>query len=264
MENTQSILTEIVANKKLEVASRKAKLSAEAIMCDAPIAKQAFYKALSGPEMQLVAEIKPKSPSAGTLKADFNLTGMLPIYNKYATAISVLTDKKYFSGDLDLLLAVSCHSPRPALCKDFIIDEYQIYEARHVHAQAVLLIVKILKPDQLERLYRTIVNLGMTPVVEVQSGKELETALALDPMVLLINNRNLEDFSIDLQTTINLVPKIPDSVITISASGIETRADIERLLPYCRRFLVGSSLMKSDDLEAKFIELLGLQNDNVN
>jgi indole-3-glycerol phosphate synthase len=143
----------------------------------------------------------------------------------------------------------------PTLCKDFVIDPYQCFEARLAGAQAVLLIVKILDDPLLDELYKIIVALGMTAVVEVQSENELSRALALQPQVILINNRNLETFAIDFQTTKTLAPKISKEVITISASGISHARDIEELLPYCSNFLIGSSLMVAADLSEKLREL---------
>jgi indole-3-glycerol phosphate synthase len=169
-----------------------------------------------------------------------------------------LTDEKYFGGSLDLLASIAARTTRPALCKDFIIDPHQCFEARLNGAQAVLLIVKILDRTRLCELHSIIVDLGMVPVVEVQTERELETALAAEPSVILINNRNLDTFEIDLATTEKLAALVPSSAVTVSASGIESQADLERLRSFCQCFLIGSSIMKADNIEEKLRELAGV------
>lgn len=207
------------------------------------------------PAVKLITEIKPASPTAGVLKADFELAPILEVYNTYASAISVLTDEKFFNGSLALLSQVVAQSPHPVLCKDFILDPYQVYEARCAGADAVLLIVKILEKKQLAHLHALIEDLGMTPVVEIQNEAELELALTVHPKVLLINNRDLSTFEISLETTQRLAPKIPKDIVVISASGIQTRHDIDTLLPVASCFLIGSALMQAPDLARKLQEL---------
>jgi indole-3-glycerol phosphate synthase/phosphoribosylanthranilate isomerase len=256
-----SRLDEIVENKKHEVASRKQLRSTADLEKSATRAEGQFLQSLRSGNLnvpRLITEIKPKSPSAGVLKENLSLDEVLQSYNKYAAAISVLTDEKFFGGSLSLLHDVSARSVVPTLCKDFIIDRHQCFEARISGAEAVLLIVKILAPQQLQELHATIEALGMVPVVEVQTETELEAAAALHPQVILINNRNLTTFAVDLATTEHLAPHVPPSALTVSASGIETRADIERLSSFARVFLIGSSLMRAANLEAKLAELVGV------
>jgi indole-3-glycerol phosphate synthase len=252
-----SRLDEIVANKRMEVEERKLLRSTNEIKGQAVPAQKRFLKAIREDGVRLVAEIKPKSPSAGVLRREISLDSILCAYDKYAAAISVLTDEKYFGGSLDLLEQVSLKSSRPALCKDFVIDPHQCFEARINGAEAVLLIVKILDPARLTELYETIMRLGMTAVVEVQTEDEMELALSLRPEVVLINNRDLGTFEIDLATTARLASQVPQDVTLISASGIESKADIDRLGSYCRVFLIGSALMKADSIEGKLAELAG-------
>ena len=147
------------------------------------------------------------------------------------------------------LLSVSKMTELPTLCKDFVIDPYQCYEARHAGASGILLIVKILEDDQLKLLHATATSLGLTSVVEVQTEPELKRALLIEPTVILINNRNLDTFETDLKTTHKLAPTVPIGPTVISASGINCKRDIERLLPFCLNFLIGSALMQSDDME---------------
>lgn len=249
------ILREIVSNKREEVASRKSACSTAKIRKQVHPAKGSFLPALSAASVQLIAEIKPKSPSAGQLRTSVNVSELASLYGKYCAAISVLTDSKYFGGSLDALETVASSTDVPVLCKDFVIDEHQILEARLRGAEAVLLIAKILDSDQLARLHEAAVALNMVPVVEIQNEAELETALAVGPRAILINNRDLSTFDIDLSTTERLAPLIPRGVKVIAASGIETKEDILRLRRLTNAFLVGSSLMRSDDVEQKLIEL---------
>jgi indole-3-glycerol phosphate synthase len=251
------ILLEIVEHKRIEVEQRKSALPQSHLEKMIEPADGRFQRALAEPGLKLITEIKPSSPSAGVLKEKVDIDAVLAAYNPYASAISVLTDKKYFNGSLDLMSEVVAKSLRPVLCKDFLLDAYQVCEARLAGAQAVLLIVKILEQAELHRLHEAALNLGMTPVVEVQTEEELELALELSPQVVLINNRDLTTFEIDLATTEKLAPLLPPSVAGVSASGIQSRAHIERLLPYCRRFLIGSSLMQAEDLESKLKEMTG-------
>jgi len=256
-----SRLDEIVDNKKHEVASRKQLQATTDLEGLAKKTDGRFLQSLrssSDSLPRLITEIKPKSPSQGVLKEHLSLDEVLESYNKYAAAISVLTDEKYFGGSLALLQDVSARSVVPTLCKDFIIDPHQCFEARLSGAEAVLLIVKIVAPRQLQELHATICELGMVPVVEVQTEAELQTATALNPQVILINNRDLTTFAVDLATTERLAPLVPRSAVTVCASGIETRADIERLSSFSRVFLIGSSLMRAANLEAKLAELSGL------
>jgi indole-3-glycerol phosphate synthase len=247
--STGTILDEIVAHKREEIAARKASRPLALVRRDTRKCRIDFREALQGEGIKLIAEIKPKSPSAGQLAEDLNLAAVVAAYSKYAAAISVLTDERYFGGSLALLGQVGGLTDRPLLCKEFVIDPYQVYEARHSGAAAVLLIVKILPDDLLQELQAVVRELGMTAVIEVQTEGELQRALAVKPDVVLINNRDLTSFEIDLNTTIRLAPLVPASVLCVSASGINTRADIESLLDHTNKFLIGSSLMRSANLE---------------
>ncbi len=245
-------LAEIVAARRSSCAGRS--LAPAADLQPAP---GRFLAALAADRPSLIAEIKPRSPSEGVLQAAPDLTRLLPLYAAYAAAISVLTEPDYFGGSFDLLAEVARRSPRPALCKDFIVHPAQVHDARHAGAEAVLLIVKILDDAQLADFHAEIRRWNMTPVVEVQTEAELDRALRVDPAVILINNRDLASFEISLDTTKRLAPRVPSGIVTIAASGIHRRADIETLLPYCTRFLVGTSLMRAADLASAFADLLG-------
>lgn len=268
LSENSAILPEIVANKQLEVIAQKAIVSPEK-MLEAVQSKLLrrrqestdafpFERSLREKKsVHLITEIKPASPSLGVLQEKPDLKALIGIYNEYASAISVLTDWKYFQGDLALLSQVSRTSPLPALRKDFIIDAYQLHEALLSGASAVLLIVKILSDEMLEHLHEQSRNLGMTPVVECQDETELERALAIGANVLLFNNRNLSTFEISLKTTHRLTGALKQRCsqkafkekIIISASGIASRADIQGLLNDTHCFLIGSALMKKPQSE---------------
>jgi indole-3-glycerol phosphate synthase len=205
----------------------------------------------------LVAEIKPASPSRGDLRADADPVNIARVYAENgAAAISVLTDRQFFKGDLNNLKAARVGADVPLLRKDFIIDEYQVFESRALQADAILLIVRILDDEQL-RAYRMLAEeLGMAALVEVHDEGEVDRALASEARVVGINNRNLGDFSVDLKRTEWLTPKIPEGIITVSESGIFSSADVERARDAgADAVLVGEALMRAEDVGDKVREL---------
>ncbi|MEM0952108.1 MAG: hypothetical protein AAGI66_08215 [Cyanobacteria bacterium P01_H01_bin.74] len=247
----QGILDQIVAHKKNEIAARKKTVPLETFLQNAQacsVQNQLVSVIESCQSSQLpcfILELKPHSPSEGVLQKAPDSNAIILAYNAYGHAISVLTDAKYFGGSLDLLKNVVHQTAHPVLCKDFIIDPYQIYEARAAGAQVILLIVKALDDVALKELTTLCRTLGMTPLIEVQTEAEVKRALEVNPQVLLINNRNLQTLAIDLSTTRRLSALIPEGIYKLSASGIKTREDIESLLPFCDGFLMGSTLMKT-------------------
>lgn len=258
-----NVLDAIVAHKREEVAARKKDRPLAQWMTQVKAAPQpqpletAIRQAT--PKPACILEIKPASPSAGVLQETLDLASILPIYAQYGVSISVLTDAHYFGGSLALLQSVSNQVALPTLCKDFIIDPYQVYEARQAGAQAVLLIVKALSDAQLAELNQLVLTLGMTPLIEVQDAEEVKRALKINPSILLINNRNLQSLKMDLSTTERLSPLIPEGVLKIAASGIQDKADLLKLQPHCDGFLIGSTLMRQPSPEAlatKLQELL--------
>lgn len=255
-----SVLDDIVSNKRCEIAARKSLRTQDELQRHAASrpAEGTFLSGFVATEINLIAEIKPRSPSMGTLSDKPDIKKIVATYSKFARAISVLTDEKYFGGSLELLAEVNDYTSLPVLCKDFVIDPYQCYEARLAGAEAVLLIVKILTDEQLSELYQTTLALNMVPLVEIQSEGELERALLIrpQPSALLINNRNLSTMQIDLTTTSRLMPQVPPGSTVISASGILQCRDIESLLHTCNNFLIGSALMMSDCLEETLSELV--------
>jgi indole-3-glycerol phosphate synthase len=218
-----------------------------------------FQAAVRGEGIRLIAEIKRASPSKGWLCPELDVSVTASSYAKGgAAAISVLTERTWFKGDLADLATARQATQLPLLCKDFIVDPYQIYEARVWGADAVLLIASLLSPDELCTLIEVAQGLGMAALVEVHTEAELDNALSADATLIGINNRNLSDFSVDLGTTLRLRPLIPASIAVVSESGIRSFTDISNLRSAgVNAFLVGEALVSSPDPEAKLRELRG-------
>jgi indole-3-glycerol phosphate synthase len=207
---------------------------------------------------RVIAEIKKASPSKGVIRPDFEPVAIARTYAANgAAALSVLTDGKYFQGHLSFLERISQAVPLPLLRKDFIIGAYQIFESRVALADAILLIVAALGTDQLEELSALAQDLGMAALIEVHTIEELERVLPLRPSLIGINNRDLRTFQTDIQTTLQLLPLIPDGVVVVSESGINTGTDIARLWDQgVDAFLIGETLMRAPDPGMKLRELL--------
>jgi indole-3-glycerol phosphate synthase len=253
-----TILDEICAHKRSEVGERQACVSVAEIERLASTAKpvRAFQPRR---EIALIAEVKHRSPSKGDFVATLDPPAQAQAYELGgADAISVLTDERYFGGSFGDLEAVRSAVELPVLCKDFILSDYQLYEARAHGADLVLLIVAAMNDRPLIALHACALDLGMTPLVEVHDQHDLARALALGAQVIGINNRDLTDFSVDLLTTEYLAPLIPDDVMVISESGIAVRDDVERVVRAgARGVLVGETLMRSDDPARTVRELVG-------
>ena len=191
----------------------------------------------------IIGEIKPRSPSAGILRQSVNVRKLVgEMEGADAAGISVLTEGALFGGSPELLMEASHRTGLPLLRKDFLLTESELEESEALGADAVLLIVRLLG-DQLPSMYDRALDLGLTPLVEVHDEDEMKMASSLDPVIIGVNNRNLEDFTIDLQTTARLAPMAPRGCTIISESGFRSREDILRVEPYCDAFLVGSALM---------------------
>lgn len=261
-----NILLEIVENKKREVVIKRQKKPLELLLKELPEVSppRNFRGAISSsPQPVLIAEIKKASPSAGIIREEFNPVEIARIYEQSrAAAISILTDEKYFQGNLEHLKSVREKVDLPILQKEFIIDEYQIYEARIWGADAVLLIVSVLAPPQARYFSFLARKLGMDCLVEVHTENELRIALEMGAEIIGINNRNLEDFSVDLSTTAHLKEKIPCGKIVVSESGIQSAEDVLRLKSLkINAILIGETLLRSKDIGAKINELgLGVAN----
>lgn len=218
-----------------------------------------FQKALKAAGFGLIAEVKRASPSRGSLRPSLDAADMARLYARAgANAVSILTEPDFFQGSLEDLKAAREAMNLPLLRKDFILEPYQVYEARVFGADAILLIVAILPLKKLSQLLALCQELGMDALVEVHQQAELETALKANAQMIGINNRNLNDFSADLKTTLRLRPLIPPEVVVVSESGIHSHADVELL---CQAgvdaVLIGEALVTSPDPLAKIRELLG-------
>ena len=218
-----------------------------------------FTEALSRPGTSLIAEFKRRSPSAGALREGSAVGEMVAAYERGgAAAISVLTEEEHFGGSLADLGEARAAASLPILRKDFTVDRYQLHEAKVEGADAVLLVVGALRPGELAELHAEARELDLDALVEVHTDAELEEALELDVDVIGINNRDLEDFRVDLRRTLDLLPEVPAGKTVVSESGIAARADVEDLERVgVDAILVGEALMRSPDPESAVRELGG-------
>jgi indole-3-glycerol phosphate synthase len=260
-----TFLDRIVAHKREEVAARRERTplaEVERIARDQSPALD-FAGALSAPGMRLIAEVKGASPSKGVLIDPFDPPAIAADYLAAgADAISVLTDEHFFHGSLDQLRAVKALSlagatPRPVLRKDFLLDRYQVAEARAADADAILLIVAMLSDTELRDLHAAAHEYGMAALVEVHNEAEAERAVAAGATLIGINNRDLHSFKVDLAVTERLAPLLPTGVTIVGESGIGTAADVQRLAAAgVDAILVGESLVKAPDRGAAIRELV--------
>ncbi|MDZ7278297.1 bifunctional indole-3-glycerol-phosphate synthase TrpC/phosphoribosylanthranilate isomerase TrpF [Pantoea eucrina] len=245
-----TVLEKIVQDKALWVEARKAQQPLASFQNALQPAARHFYDALRGARTAFILECKKASPSKGLIREDFDPATIAGIYREYAAAVSVLTDEKYFQGDFAFLPIVSAAITQPVLCKDFIIDPYQIYLARHYQADAILLMLSVLDDEQYRQLAAVAHSLKMGVLTEVSNEEELARAIALEAKVVGINNRDLRDLSIDLNRTRQLAPQLGSGVTVISESGINSYAQVRELSHFANGFLIGSALMEEADLQA--------------
>ncbi len=265
---SDSILDEIVATKHREIAAARARLpleELEAQAAEAPPVRD-FRAALAGPgPIQLIAEVKKASPSAGVLREDFDPIAIARTYQAHGAAcLSVLTDVSYFQGHLSYLARIRAAVVIPLLRKDFLIDEYQVVEARMAGADAILLIAEILDDAQMRLLLARARSLGMAALVELHDEANLDRVLAAGADLVGINNRDLGRFVTDLDLTLRLRDRVPDDVLLVAESGIRNRSDVERLEKAgVSAILVGETLMRADDIGLAVEQLLGLATEGV-
>ncbi|MBS0856532.1 MULTISPECIES: bifunctional indole-3-glycerol-phosphate synthase TrpC/phosphoribosylanthranilate isomerase TrpF [unclassified Tatumella] len=243
-----TVLEKIVADKALWLAARKARQPLSDFQQALVPSARNFYQALQRDKSAFILECKKASPSKGLIREDFDPAAIAAVYRDYASAVSVLTDEKYFQGNFEFLPEVSAAITQPVLCKDFIIDPYQIYLARYYQADAILLMLSVLDDQQYQALADVAHSLNMGVLTEISNQQELDRALKLKPRVAGINNRDLRDLSIDLDKTRQLAPQLPQDTIVISESGIYDYQQIAELRRYANGFLIGSSLMSEDNL----------------
>lgn len=250
--SSASVLQKITANKKIEVEQRKQKYPIKNVC---PSVRN-FTAAIEGKNLSLIAEVKKASPSEGVIcKNRFNPVQIAKGYERDgASAISVLCDKKFFHGDVKYLKKIAENTLKiPILCKDFIIDEYQIYEARKNGADAVLLIASILTEEQLKRFLGIVKNLKMSAICEVHNLSELKKVLNTPAKIIGINNRDLHTFKTDTSTTLGLVKHIPKNRLIVSESGFHARQDVSKVRGKVDAILVGIALMKGKKIN-EFID----------
>ncbi len=257
-----NILEDIVARKRREVAVARESVPLavlESHVSDSPSVRDFFAAVASGPPVKLIAEFKRNSPSAGEIRPGATVEDVLQSYAAAgASALSILTDHAGFGGSLADLEAARAAVSLPVLRKEFVIDLYQVVEARAHGADAVLLIAECLDDCHLRSLYRAIIDLGMTPLVEIHDEENLSRVLDLGATLVGINNRNLKTMTTDLDHVLRLRERVPDEVALVAESGIKTRADVERLQAAgIAAMLVGESLLKQRDPGAAAAALLG-------
>ena len=257
-----TILDKIVATKWTEIERAKAATSETSLrekLADAP-PRRDFFAALAAPgPIKLIAEVKKASPSAGIIRPDFDPVAIAKTYAVHgATCLSVLTDEHFFQGHLDYLAAIRQAVDLPILRKDFILDTYQLVEARLAGADAVLLIAECLDDCNLRKLHNAAIELGLTPLVELYDPENLPRVLAAGATLIGVNNRDLRTFVVDLDHTLRIRREVPDNCVLVGESGIRTRADVERLEDAgVDAILVGESLMREPDIGAAVDRLLG-------
>ena len=249
------ILERVVAVKRQEVPAARALVSETALrelasVQDAPRGfAAALRERLAAGKAGVIAEIKKASPSKGVIRAQFEPAAIAASYARHGAAcLSVLTDQQFFQGHADYLRAARAACALPVLRKDFMIDAYQVIEARAMGADCILLIAACLSDAQMADLESCAIELGLDVLVEVHDGAELERALRLKTPLLGINNRNLRSFEVTLETTLGLLPQVPADRLLVTESGILGRADVQRMrAAQVNAFLVGEAFMRADD-----------------
>lgn len=252
------ILDKIVEDKKLRLPQHKAKISPETMRREAEeMLKQeraekgkerSFYQALAKPGISIIGEFKKASPSLGNIQSKINLTDRIEEYNASVDAISCLTEEDHFCGNVDYLKEIRKMSSLPIIRKDFMIDEYQFYEAKAIGADAILLIAAILDDVQMKDFYDLATELGLDALVETHDEKEMERALKLDAEIIGVNNRDLRDFTIKLDTTKRLSAMVPKGKIFVAESGIVSDEDVKFLKDSrVDAFLIGRAFMEAEN-----------------
>ena len=261
------VLARICADKRVALAERKAARPMAQLVNAAKAAPpprgfaQALGQARAAGRYGLIAEIKKASPSKGVIRADFDPPTLAAAYREGgATCLSVLTDEPYFQGDTAHLIAARRAVDLPVLRKDFMLDPYQVVEARVIGADCILLIVAALSDAQAVELEQAAFEFGMDVLVEVHDARELDRALALETMLLGINNRDLKSLEVDINTAVKLAPMVPPDRLVVAESGLAGPADLKRLSGVgITSFLVGESLMRQADVAVATRALLSRQ-----
>ncbi|PJC48202.1 MAG: indole-3-glycerol phosphate synthase [Candidatus Omnitrophica bacterium CG_4_9_14_0_2_um_filter_42_8] len=259
----KNFLQDIITLKRKEIETLKSKRPITEFIDSKRLLRgiRPFKEAISsGDGLNLIAEIKKKSPSFGkNFFRKLDIAGIANIYKREgAKAMSVLTDKKFFSGSILHINEVKRAIDLPVLRKDFIIDEYQVYESRYFGADAILLIARILSVDQIKSFMHLAKNINMDVIVEIHNENDLEKALLASPDIIGINNRDLDTLEISIENTLRLITKIPKEIVTISESGISSNVDIEKIKDTeINAVLIGAAFLESGDIAARVREVMG-------
>ena len=258
-----SILHELAAHAKNRVREAKARLPLEVLQhrtSELPVLSFPFERALQKPGLGFICECKKASPSKGVIAPDFPYLDIAKSYEEAgADCISVLTEPKWFLGQDAYLSEIASNVSLPCLRKDFTVDEYMIYEARMLGASAVLLIVSILEDRQLMDYLGICEKLGMSALVETHNAEEIRRAVGVGARVIGVNNRDLRDFSVDMENSLRLREIVPEEVLFVSESGIQTPEDVKRAREAeADAVLVGEAMMRAPDKRAKLLELKGV------
>ena len=257
-----NVLDKICADKRIHVDAKITLRPLEAIKkaAEQQAPARGFINALQSKDgIALITEVKKASPSKGVIREDFHPVEIAKTYeDNGAACLSVLTDEKYFQGHDDYFTAIREAVSLPMLRKDFMIDEYQIYESRALGADCVLLIMACLSDAQAQEFYSIATSLGMDTLFEVHDEDELNRALALSPKMVGVNNRNLKTLDVDLNIGLSLAQKMPEGILKVAESGIYNHADIQKFLDVgYGAFLIGESLMREDDIGAAVQKIYG-------
>ncbi|MGB9720555.1 MAG: indole-3-glycerol phosphate synthase TrpC [bacterium] len=252
-----NMLKVIIEDTKNEIDKKKRLNPIENLLKVGNEKRRDFKNIFKRESMALIAEIKRSSPSTGTIINGLNPDKIATIYETSgADGISVVTNERFFDGKNEDIKIVKKSTILPVLRKDFVIDEYQIYESYGIDADAILLIASILSPGRLKEFVRRAHNLGMTTIVEVHTINDLKKALDTDTEIIGINNRNLNNFEVNINVSLHLVQLVPDGYYTVSESGIRKKEDVKRLKDAgFDGILVGTSILKADDMAEKIKEL---------
>lgn len=263
MSTGSDVLDKIMAHKAEEVAYAKRHVSFADVVAkadDSPDCRgfvAALQRSLAADRSAVIAEVKKASPSKGVIREDFKPRQIAESYEKYgASCLSVLTDQEFFQGSAEYFAHAREACTLPMLRKDFMLDDYQVYEAKAMQADCVLLIVAALEDGLMQDLAGRAQELGMDVLVEVHNAQELDRGLTLSMPMIGINNRNLRDFSTSLNTTIDLLTSIPDDVIVVTESGIHSEADVTLMREHkVNSFLVGEAFMRADEPGQRLADL---------
>ncbi len=265
MNNTPDILVKILDRKLEEIAERSASVSIDDLKqrCKSADPVRGFIRSIenkiNNKQSAVIAEIKKASPSKGLLRENFKPDAIARSYAENGAAcLSILTDKDYFQGHEDYLQQARAACELPVIRKDFIIEPYQVYEARAINADCILLIVSALTPEKLQELFELAHSLEMDVLMEVHDEQEMEVALKTGARLIGINNRNLRTFETSLDTTINMLDMVNENHILVTESGIHTKDDVQLMRDNnVNAFLVGEAFMRADDPGEKLAELFG-------